>query len=505
MSRFLAFLLLLILIPGTLPAQSQPGPETTPAPAPSEWTSHHSIRVGGEMVEYDAVVGSIILRNGQEEPTAEMYYTAYFRSGVEDARRRPVLFAYNGGPGSSSFWLHMGVMGPRRVRTPGTDHAEPAPYEIVDNSATLLDKTDIVMIDPVGTGFSHPLGDTEGREFWGLTEDGRSITQFIQRFLSQYQRWNSPKYLLGESYGTTRSAVLAPMLQGANIDLNGIILVSAVLDFRTLIFAEGEDIAYITNLPAFAATAWYHDALPDRPSELVPFLKEVEAFALDEYASALIQGTRLADAQRERVLDKLHDYTGLSRDYLSLADLRVSAPEFEAELMRREGGKVVGRLDARFLGDARDLLAQTAGRDPQSSAIGGAFTAAWNSYLRQELGYDGTREYVPSGNVMPWNWERGSGSGFGFGGVPNVGPDLADAIRANPKLEILLVNGLYDLATPYFAAVWTMDHLGLPADLRDNIQRADFEAGHMMYIHEPLLPQWKETLDNFIERTSGGM
>lgn len=501
MSRSLAFLLFLLLIPGSLPAQDQ----TAPDPASSQWTTHHSIRVGDATVEYDAVVGSIILRNRQEEPTAEMYYTAYFRSGVEDAGQRPVVFAYNGGPGSSSFWLHMGIMGPRRVRTPGTDHAGPAPYEIVDNSATLLDKADIVMIDPVGTGFSHPLGETEGREFWGLTEDGRSITQFIQRFLSQYRRWNSPKYLLGESYGTTRSAILAPMLQGANIDLNGIILVSAVLDFRTLIFAEGEDIAYVTNLPALAATAWYHDVLPDRPQELEPFLKEVEAFALGDYASALIQGSQLAEVDRERVLDRLQSYTGLSRDYLSLADLRISAPEFEAELMRGKGGKVVGRLDARFLGDARDLLAQTAGRDPQSSAISGAFTAAWNSYLRQELGYDGNREYVPSGNVMPWNWERGSGPGFGFSGVPNVGPDLADAIRANPKLEILLVNGLYDLATPYFAAVWTMDHLGLPAHLRDNIQRADFEAGHMMYIHEPLLPRWKETLDNFIERTSGGM
>jgi carboxypeptidase C (cathepsin A) len=294
------------------------------------------------------------------------------------------------------------------------------------------------------------------------------------------------------------------MLQGANIDLNGIVLVSAVLDFRTLIFAEGEDIAYITNLPSFAATAWYHNALANRPAELASFLKEVEAFATGEYASALLKGNTLGDAERNRVLDRLVAYTGLSRDYLELADMRVSAPEFEAELLRRDGGKVVGRLDARFLGDAEDLLSQFAGRDPQSSAISGAYAAAWNTYLRTELGYDGTREYVPSGNVYPWNWDRGQGAGFGFAGVPNVGPDLARAIRANPNLEVLLVNGLYDLATPYFAAVWTMDHLGLPADLRDNISRADFEAGHMMYVHEPVLPLWKQTLDAFIDRTSDG-
>ncbi|MGW8265382.1 MAG: S10 family peptidase, partial [Longimicrobiales bacterium] len=340
MRTFVALFLSVLVAPSNLPAQDSPGPD----PVPAHWTTHHTVRVGGEAVDYDATVGSIILRDAQEEPIAEMYYTAYIRSGVADTSHRPILFAYNGGPGSSSFWLHMGVMGPKRVSTPGTDHAGPAPYTLVDNPATLLDKTDIVMIDPVGTGFSHPLNDTQGTEFWGISEDGRSITQFIQRFLSRYQRWNSPKYLLGESYGTTRSAILAPMLQGANIDLNGIVLVSAVLDFRTILFAEGEDIAYVTNLPSYAATAWYHDALPQRPPELSTFLQEVEAFAVGDYATALLKGSTLPSPDREQVLDRLQAYTGLSRDYLRLADLRVSAPEFEAELMRRSGGRVVGRL-----------------------------------------------------------------------------------------------------------------------------------------------------------------
>ncbi len=506
---------LLTLTPLALEAQGPPrqqGAGQTPASesendtVPEFWRSHHTVRVGGQAIEYDAVVGSIILRDDQQKPTGKMYYTAYTRSGVQDMAHRPITFSYNGGPGSSSFWLHMGVMGPRRVSVPGVEHASPAPYTVVDNEATLLDKTDIVMIDPIGTGFSHPLGDTPGRDFWGVDEDARSISQFIQRFLSQHNRWNSPKFILGESYGTTRSAVLSSTLQNANIDLNGVILVSAVLDFRTISFGPGDDLPFITNLPSYAAVAWYHDALPGtKPAALEPFLKEVEAFAVGDYASALLAGSALAESTRNGVLDRLHQYTGLSRDFLDHADLRVSAPEFEKELKRSEG-QVLGRLDARFEGPSGDLLAQYPSQDPQSSAISSAYAAAWNTYLRTELGYDGTREYVPSGNVQPWNWTRRGGGGFGFGGSsPNVAVDLASALENNPRLEVLLVTGLYDLATPYFAAAWTMDHLGVPADLRDNISRVDFEAGHMMYVREDVLPKWREEIGGFIDRASGGM
>ncbi len=501
-----ALLVLALALPSpAAPQEKTAAPEAKRGaePTPARYRTHHSIRVEGETVEYDATVGSIILRNEEDEPIAEVFYTAYMRTGVRDPARRPLIFAYNGGPGSSSFWLHMGVMGPRRVVIPGTDPVSPPPYRIVDNEFTLLDRADIVMVDPVGTGFSRPLGEAEGKDFWGIDEDARSLAQFVQRFLSEYRRWNSPRYLLGESYGTTRSAVLARELQRRNIDLNGIVLVSAVLDFRTIVFSPGDDIPYIVNLPSLAATAWYHDVLPERPLELMPFLEEVERFAVNEYARALLAGSALDPAERERILDRLHRYTGLDRDFLDRADLRVTAPEFEKELLRSRG-LVVGRLDARFAGPSGDLLAQTPDHDPQSTAISGAFTAAWNTYLREELGYDGEREYVPSGNVRPWNWKHGEGARFGFAGMPNVGPDLADAIRRNPNLEVLLVNGLYDLATPYFAAVWTMDHLGLPPDLRDNIQRADFESGHMMYIHEGSLPKWRAAIGAFIDRTSGG-
>jgi carboxypeptidase C (cathepsin A) len=473
-------------------------------PQQARYESHHSIQVGGETVEYDAIVGSIILRDEDERATAELFYTAYFRTGVERQSPRPIMFSYNGGPGSASFWLHMGIMGPRRVVTPVVGHQAPPPHILEDNQFTLLDKTDIVMIDPVGTGFSRPVGDTPGSDFWGIDEDASSLTQFIRRFLSQYQRWNSPRYLLGESYGTTRSAVLSRHLQRANMDLNGIVLVSAVLDFRTIQFAPGDDLPYVVNLPSYAVVSAYLGALPGpAPADHEVFMEEVEEWALTEYASALLRGGTLDEATRARVIDQMHQYTGLSRDFIDRADLRVSAPEFEKELLRSQG-LVVGRLDARFTGPSGDLLEPTPDHDPQSTAISSAYTSAFNTYLREELGYNGDREYTPSGATRNWNWQRAEGEGFIRGaGTPNVGTDLAAAIRFNPNLEVLLVNGIYDLATPYFAAVWTMDHLGLPDHLRDNIQRADFEAGHMMYVEQSLLPQWKETLDAFIERTSG--
>lgn len=494
-------LLLAFLTVLAIPLDAQEAAADPPAGS-QRWQSHHAVRVGGQVVEYDATVGSIVIRDRDETPTGEIFYTAYIRSGVEDRSRRPIMFSYNGGPGSSSFWLHMGIMGPRRVSTPGTEHSDPAPYDIQDNAFTLLDKTDVVMVDPVGTGFSRTLGDTEGSTFWGVDEDARSLTQFVQRFLSEYKRWNSPKYLLGESYGTMRSALLSRTLQGANIDLNGVVLVSTVLDLQTLIFSANADLPYIVNLPSLAVVARYLDALPTPAPDLQAFMAEVEAFAIGDYATALLAGNRLSATDRADIIQRMHRYTGLDTDYLERAKLRVSAPDFEKELLRDQG-KVVGRLDARFTGHSGDLLDRRPDQDPQSSAISAPYAAAWNTYLREELGYDGDREYVPSGNVQPWNWTHGPNAGFGQTGFTNVGPDLRAALERNPKLEVLLVNGIYDLATPYFAAVWTMDHLGLPAELRDNIQRADFEAGHMMYVHEPVLPLWKGTLDAFIDRTSG--
>ena len=473
-----------------------------PDPVASNWTSQQSIELDGKTLEYEATVGSILLRDAEEKITAELFYTAYFGGG-KDSAQRPLLFSYNGGPGSASFWLHMGVMGPRRVKTPLVGQQAPPPYDVEDNQATLLDVADIIMIDPVGTGFSRPAGEAEGKDFWGVDEDAASLTQFIRRFLSQYERWNSPRYLLGESYGTTRSAVLASHLQRANIDLNGIVLVSAVLDFNTIGFTEGALVPYITNVPSYAITSAYHGVLPGgAPDNLESFMKEVEAWAISDYATAILAGSAVDPKKRARVLDQMHKYTGLSKVYLDRANLRVSAPEYEKEILR-DKGLVVGRLDARFTGPTGDQLGTFPEHDPQSSAISSAYTSAFNDYLRTELGYDGDREYVPSGMARNWNWERQRPNGGFFGsGSPNVTPDLARALTRNPRLEILLVNGIYDLATPYFAAVWAFDNMNLPADLRDNIERSDFTAGHMMYVDQSLLKQWKDTIAAFIARTS---
>ena len=470
----------------------------------ARWESTHSIEIGGETVEYDAVVASTTLTNDEGEDAAELFYTAYLRTNGAPSGERPLIFSYNGGPGSASFWLHMGIMGPRRVVTPEVGPQGAPPYPLEDNEFTLLDMADIVMVDPIGTGFSHMLEGAEGSDYWGIDEDARSLAQFIRRFLSEYDRWNSPRFLLGESYGTTRSAVLASHLQRANIDLNGIVLVSVVLQFNTIQFAPGDDIPYIVNLPSYAITARYLDALPDgSPDDLGAFMAEVEAWSLNEYATALLAGGALDPERRARVVDQMHRYTGLSRDFIEKSDLRVTAPEFEAELLR-DDGLIVGRLDARFTGPAGDVLATRPSHDPQSTAISSAYTSAFNSYLRSELGYDGDREYVPSGGTRNWNWGRLGGGGFFArgGGTPNVTPDLARAMKRNPKLKVLLVNGIYDLATPYFAAVWSIEQMGLPPELRANIERADFAAGHMMYVEQPLLPQWREDVGGFILRAS---
>ncbi|MDE3261741.1 MAG: hypothetical protein OYL41_07110 [Acidobacteriota bacterium] len=501
MLKKLLLLTALLVVSGGAAAQETESAATKE----SRWESSHSIEMNGETVEYEAVVANTTLTGEDGEPAGKLFYTAYFRTNGAPAQERPLIFAYNGGPGSASFWLHMGIMGPRRVVTPEVGPQGAPPYPLEDNAYTLLDMADIVMVDPIGTGFSYPVGDTEGSYYWGIDEDARSLAQFVRRFLSEYDRWNSPRYLLGESYGTTRSAVLASHLQRANIDLNGIVLVSVVLQFNTIQFAPGDDIPYIVNLPSYAITARYLDRLPGgSPDNLEAFMAEVEAWSLNEYATALLAGTTVDPAKRARVIDQMHLYTGLSKDFIDKSNLRVTAPAFEAELLRDEG-RIVGRLDARFTGPAGDVLGVRPSHDPQSSAISSAYTSAFNSYLRSELGYDGDREYVPSGATRNWNWGRLRGGGvFGRGGgTPNVTPDLARAMKRNPDLKVLLVNGIYDLATPYFAAMWSVEQMGLPPDLRANIERADFAAGHMMYVEESLLPQWREDVGGFIERTSG--
>lgn len=478
-------------------AAAESGGQAAVGQLPPDTTTRHTVTIDGEQVRYSATAGTITLRGEERQPTGEVFYVAYTRDGVQSKDDRPVTFVYNGGPGSASVWLHLGALGPRRVVTEDTAHTSPPPYHLVPNGHSPLDETDLVFIDPVGTGYSRTLGDTKGQHFWGVDEDARSVGQFIRRYLDQNHRWNSPRYLLGESYGTTRSAVVVNYLQSErSVDFNGVALVSMVLNFQTIGWAEGNELPYALYLPSYAATAWYHDALPNSPEDLAPLLDEVREFADDEYADALRAGASLDSARRARIVDRLHRYTGLSEDYIRKADLRIDNSMFEKEL-KREHNVVLGRLDARFTGPGSDQLGKEVRYDPGTSSIGSAFATAFRTYIQEELGYQTGRRYAFRGDVRPWDWSRGRS--FGWPGYTDAAPDLARAMRRNPDLDVLVLNGYYDLATPFHAAEHTVRHLNIPDRLRDNITMEYYDAGHMMYLHTPALEKMHDDLEQLIE------
>ena len=364
---------------------AKPAEAAAPAPAaPKEESSvtEHNLKIGGATIPYKATAATILLKNDKEEPTALIYYTAYTRSDIKDLSTRPVAFIYNGGPGSASMWLHMGSFSPKRVSFADAEAPPAAPYKVADNPYCLLDKSDLVFIDPVGTGFSHAVGKAQDKDFWGVDEDVKSLAQMINTYVNRNDRWNSPKFLIGESYGTFRSAALSNYLQSTDgMYFNGIVLISSVLDLGTISFNPGEDMPYIFYLPSYAATAWYHKMLADRPADVKAFTEEVRTFALTEYAAALMKGSKLTAAEKAEMAKKLARFTGLSEDYIVKADLRVALPQFMKELQRSRG-LTTGRLDARFSGFSYDLLGEYAEFDPQDTSITGPFTAAWNNYVR---------------------------------------------------------------------------------------------------------------------------
>jgi len=470
--------------------------KTAPTPIPNEMSSatDHTIRIGGQLVPYRATAATMLLKNDKDEAIGALYYTAYTRTDAKDASQRPLAFVYNGGPGSASAWLHMGAFGPRRVVTTDAAPTPPPPYQMVDNPNSLIDVTDMVFIDPVGTGFSKPVGKGTGKDFWGVDEDAKALAQFVSQYVSRNGRWASPKYLIGESYGTTRSAVLGDRLQRDGMTLNGIVLISSVLDFETLLFAPGHDLSYVLYLPSYAATAAYHKVIP-APANMGAFLTEVRRYAMGDYAAALAAGATLPADRKAAVAKQLAAYTGLSEDYLLKADLRVPLRQFMAELQRSRG-LVTGRLDSRFSGPLPDLLTENAPGDPQSAAITGAFTAAANAYLRGELKFETQDRYVMGGGVQ-WSWAREGQRGWAT--TTYVGSDLTEALVTNPHLRIEIENGYYDLATPFFATEYTVTHLeGLSPDLRDNITLKYYDAGHMMYLYEPALAELKQNVARFI-------
>lgn len=479
------------------PDQEKAAAEPTPPKEESSVTSH-TIHLNGQDIPYNATASTTLIKNDKGEPAALIYSTAFTRSDVKDLSRRPVAFLYNGGPGMSSIWLLMGAFGPRRVVTLDALPTPPPPYRIVDNASCLLDKADLVFIDPVGTGFSHAVGKAQDKDFWGVDEDVKSLEQFINIFISRNKRWNSPKFLIGESYGTFRSAVLGNDLQsGLGIYLNGIVLISSVLDLNTLGFNHGDDMSYIFYLPSYAAAAWSQKMLKEIPNDLNAFLAEARTFAMTEYSQALMKGSMLGEAEKGTVAKKLSHFTGLSEDYLIKANLRVTLWQFIAELQRSRG-LITGRLDSRYSGPTYDLLAENAYYDPQSTAVTGAFTAAFNSYIRDELQFGKDKTYRVSSEDAggKWNWKRGRESGVN--GM-NVESDLTQALITNPHLQVEVENGLFDLATPFFATEYTMDHLELPRRLQGNIHLNYYDAGHMMYLHEEDLAKLKSNIAAFIE------
>jgi carboxypeptidase C (cathepsin A) len=525
-------LLLFAPVPGSVVAQEAgkdtPAKDAAKADAEpviaKDSTTQGSVTVAGHVINYQAVAGTILVaatndadaslginpaaakETADSPPTARMFYVAYFKKDVPP-ESRPVTFIYNGGPGSSTMWLHMGAFGPRRIVTADDQHTNPAPYQLLDNADSLLDASDLVFIDAPGTGFGRLFGKDKEKAFWAVDPDAHAFARFIARFLSTYQRWNSPKYLFGESYGTTRSAVLAGILETeSHIDLNGVILLSQILNFDDSADAPqwnpGIDVPYELALPTFAATAYYHKRLPTQPPALLPFLAEVEQFALGDYASALAQGSLLPEATRQAIAEKLHQYTGLPVAYILKADLRVNVGEFNHNLQGNDD-LTTGRLDSRFSGPTIDPLAEEAAYDPQATAIASAYIAGFNDYVRHELKFGEGLTYLPETDAIDNVWEskhRAPGAPAAAYGT-NVMPDLATAMKYNPKLKVMLNGGYFDLATPYFAARYEMNHLTIPVNLRQNIEYAWYESGHMVYVHEDSLKQLHDKVAAFIAST----
>ena len=474
-----------------------------PDAAPKEESSatDHTIRAGDQTIAYKATASTTMLKDDKGEPTALIYSTAYTRSDVKDFSQRPIAFIYNGGPGSASVWLHMGAFGPRRVVTENASPTPPAPYKLVDNTESLLDKADLVFVDPVGTGFSHAVGKSEDKNFWGVDQDIKSLAQFIVTYVNRNNRWNSPKFLIGESYGTFRSVALGNYLQTTDgMYLNGIVLISSVIDSSTLAFAAGDDRSYIFYLPTYAATAWYYKLVKNPPADINTFVDSARQFAETEYAAALMKGSKLTAAETADIAKKLSAFTGLSEDYLIKADLRVALPQFDAELQRSRG-LVIGRYDARYSGYTYDLLTENSEFDPSFTAVVGAFTAAFNGYVRDELkfGQDKTYKVLPNEPGQNWDWKHNVPPGGFFPSAPNVGLDMVRELLDNPRLQVQIENGYFDSATPFYATEYTMDHLLLPPGARERIQLRYYDSGHMIYLHDEDRVKLKGNIAAFID------
>lgn len=458
-------------------------------------TSQHTVTIDGKEISYTATAGKLAMKDDDGKAKAGIFFVAYTKDGVDDLVQRPITFAFNGGPGSSSVWLHLGMLGPQRIKIPDDASPLPPPFRLSQNPYSLLDLTDLVFIDPVSTGFSRPAQGEKKDQFHGFEEDLRSVGQFIHNYVTKYGRWGSPKFLIGESYGGLRAAGLAGYLRERyNMPLNGVIMVSPALNYETLGFAPGNDLPFILFVPSYAATAWYHKVLPAdlQALPLDDVVKQATDFAMGEYTLALMKGHTLSDTEQQAIAEKLARFTGLSKKYVLDSNLRVSMRRFGKELLR-DKGRTVGRFDSRFTGIDADNVGDGAEFDPSGEQVFGPFTAAINDYLRSDLKVEDERVYeILTGDVQPWNYGR-------INRFPDASDTLRQTMAAVPYMKLFVAEGHYDLATPPATATYSVQHMRLPPELQKNITFRTYEGGHMMYIHEPSLKKLREDLTNFYE------
>lgn len=474
--------------------------DNAPVPPEKPVATHHEFTLDGKTLKYTATAGTLIIRDEDDKPYGSIFYVAYTLDGV-DPGARPVSFLYNGGPGSATLWLHMGSFSPVRIETDSPKPTAGPPFKLVPNQYSLLDKTDLVFIDAPLTGYSRVAGKSTPKDFTGVDQDLRAFDRFIGRYITVNQRWNSPKFLIGESYGTTRSAALADTLFNDGIQLNGVVLISSILNYN--VRAPGYDNIYVFNLPSYAAAAWYFDKIPNKPADLAAWVQQAREFASGPYAQALFAGDTLSAAQVDEIAKQVSHYTGLSVDYIKEANLRISPTRFRKEVLR-DDRKTLGRYDMRFEGEDVDAAGEFPAYDASDTGISGAFVAALHDYLSRELKYDTTDEYRPSANsIGQWDWKHKPTSGTpGPGGgeqsQPYVAADLASAMRKNPHLHVFSANGYFDLATPFFATEYDLDHMDLEPALRGNVQFGYYPSGHMIYLNVDALHKLKDDLAAFI-------